>query len=257
MIDAAEREGRIEPGRTTIVEPTSGNTGIALAFVCAARGYELVLTMPQGMSRERETLLKMYGAQVEITESMGGMNEAVEAAERIAGTRDDAYIPDQFSNPANPEIHRRTTAEEIWQQTGGEVDVFVAGVGTGGTITGVGERLKERNPDLHVVAVEPKSSPVLSGGRPGPHRIQGIGAGFVPRVLNRAVIDEIMGVPDEDAIETAKRLARVEGVLAGISAGAAVWAAVEVGSRPEWSGKRVVTVMPDSGERYVTIPFFP
>jgi cysteine synthase A len=257
MIDAAEREGRIEPGRTTIVEPTSGNTGIALAFVCAAKGYELVLTMPQGMSRERETLLKMYGAQVEITESMGGMSEAVEAAERIAGTRDDAYIPDQFSNPANPDIHRRTTAEEIWAQTGGEVDVFVAGVGTGGTITGVGERLKERNPDLHVVAIEPKSSPVLSGGLPGPHRIQGIGAGFVPKVLNRDVIDEILTVPDESAIETAKRLARGEGILAGISAGAAVWAAVQVGSRPEWHGKRVVMVLPDSGERYVTMPFFP
>jgi cysteine synthase A len=257
MIDAAEREGRIEPGRTTIVEPTSGNTGIALAFVCAAKGYDLVLTMPQGMSRERETLLKMYGAQVEITESMGGMNEAVEAAERIAGTRDDAYIPDQFSNPANPDIHRRTTAEEIWEQTAGEVDVFVAGVGTGGTITGVGERLKERNPDVHVVAIEPKSSPVLSGGLPGPHRIQGIGAGFVPKVLNRDVIDEILPVSDEDAIETCKRLAHVEGVLAGISAGAAVWAAIEVGSRPEWHGKRIVMVLPDSGERYVTMPFFP
>jgi cysteine synthase A len=257
MIDAAEREGRIQPGRTTIVEPTSGNTGIALAFVCAARGYELVLTMPQGMSRERETLLKMYGAQVEITESMGGMNEAVEAAERIAATREQAYIPNQFANPANPEIHRRTTAEEIWEQTGGDVDVFVAGVGTGGTITGVGERLKERNPDVHVVAIEPKSSPVLSGGMPGPHRIQGIGAGFVPSVLNRAVIDEIVPVPDDAAIETCKRLARVEGVLAGISAGAAVWASIEVGSRPEWDGKRIVTVLPDSGERYVTMPFFP
>ena len=257
MIDAAEREGRIEPGRTTIVEPTSGNTGIALAFVCAAKGYELILTMPQGMSRERETLLRMYGAQAEITESMGGMNEAVEAAERIAGTRDDAYIPNQFANPANPEIHRRTTAEEIWEQTGGEVDVFVAGVGTGGTITGVGERLKERNPDLHVVAIEPKSSPVLSGGRPGPHRIQGIGAGFVPDVLNRDVIDEILQVPDEDAIETAKRLAREEGVLAGISAGAAVWASAQIGSRADWAGKRIVTVLPDSGERYVTMPFFP
>jgi cysteine synthase A len=257
MIDAAEREGRIEPGRTTIVEPTSGNTGIALAFVCAAKGYELILTMPQGMSRERETLLKMYGAQVEITESMGGMNEAVEAAERIAGTRDDAYIPNQFANPANPEIHRRTTAEEIREQTGGKVDVFVAGVGTGGTITGVGERLKERKPDVHVVAIEPKSSPVLSGGRPGPHRIQGIGAGFVPDVLNRDVIDEILPVADEDAIETCKRLARVEGVLAGISAGAAVWAAAQIGTRPEWAGKRIVTVLPDSGERYVTMPFFP
>jgi cysteine synthase len=256
MIDAAEREGRIEPGRTTIVEPTSGNTGIALAFVCAARGYDLVLTMPQGMSRERETLLKMYGAQVEITESMGGMNEAVEAAERIAGTRDDVYIPNQFSNPANPEIHRRTTAEEIWEQTGGEVDVLVAGVGTGGTITGCGERLKERNPDLHVVAVEPKSSPVLSGGRPGPHRIQGIGAGFVPSIFNRDIVDEIVQCPDEDAIELAKRLARVEGVLAGMSCGAALYGAIEVGSRPEWDGKRIVMVLPDSGERYVTVPYF-
>jgi cysteine synthase len=256
MSDAAERDGRIEPGRTTIVEPTSGNTGIALAFVSAARGYDLVLTMPQGMSRERETLLRMYGAQVEITESMGGMNEAVEAAERIAGTRDDAYIPNQFSNPANPEIHRRTTAEEIWEQTGGEVDVLVAGVGTGGTITGCGERLKERNPDLHVVAVEPKSSPVISGGRPGPHRIQGIGAGFVPEIFNRAIVDEIVQCPDEDAIELAKRLAREEGVLAGMSCGAALYGAIQVGSRPEWDGKRIVMVLPDSGERYVTVPYF-
>jgi len=256
MIDAAEREGRIEPGRTTIVEPTSGNTGIALAFVCAARGYDLVLTMPQGMSRERETLLRMYGAQVEITESMGGMNEAVEAAERIAGTRDDAYIPNQFANPANPEIHRRTTAEEIWEQTGGDVDVFVAGVGTGGTITGCGERLKERNPDLNVVAVEPKSSPVISGGRPGPHRIQGIGAGFVPEIFNRAVVDEVIQCPDEDAIDLAKGLARREGVLAGMSCGAALYGAIEVGSRPEWEGKRIVMVLPDSGERYVTVPYF-
>ena len=256
MIDAAESEGRIEPGRTTIVEPTSGNTGIALAFVCAARGYELVLTMPQGMSRERETLLKMYGAQVEITESMGGMNEAVEAAERLAGTRDDAYIPNQFANPANPDIHRRTTAEEIWEQTGGEVDVLVAGVGTGGTITGCGERLKERNPALHVVAVEPRSSPVISGGRPGPHRIQGIGAGFVPSIFNREIVDEVLQCPDEEAIELAQRLAREEGVLAGMSCGAALWAAIEVGSRPEWDGKRIVAIMPDSGERYVTVPYF-
>jgi cysteine synthase len=256
MIDAAERDGRIEPGRTTIVEPTSGNTGIALAFVCAARGYDLVLTLPQGMSRERETLLKMYGAQVEITESMGGMNEAVEAAERLAGTRDDAYIPNQFSNPANPDIHRRTTAEEIWEQTGGDVDVLVAGVGTGGTITGCGERLKERNPGLHVVAVEPKSSPVISGGRPGPHRIQGIGAGFVPSIFNPDVVDEIVQCPDEAAIELAKRLARVEGVLAGMSCGAALYGAIEVGSRPEWDGKRIVLVLPDSGERYVTVPYF-
>jgi cysteine synthase len=256
MVAAAEAEGRIEPGRTTIVEPTSGNTGIALAFVAAAKGYDLVLTMPQGMSREREALLKMYGAQVEITESMGGMNEAVEAAERIAGGRDDAWIPDQFGNPANPEIHRRTTAEEIWEQTGGDVDVLVAGVGTGGTITGCGERLKEHNPNLHVVAVEPKSSPVISGGLPGPHRIQGIGAGFVPKVFNRDVVDEIVSVPDDDAIETARRISRVEGVLAGISCGAAVWAAIEVGRRPEFEGKKIVTILPDSGERYVTMPFF-
>ena len=256
MIDAAEAEGRIEPGRTAIVEPTSGNTGIALAFVCAARGYELILTLPQGMSREREGLLRLYGATVKITESMGGMNEAVEAANQIAGQRDDCFIPDQFSNPANPEIHRRTTAEEIWRDTEGAVDAFVAGVGTGGTITGVGERLKERNPGLHVVAVEPKTSAVLSGGRPGPHKIQGIGAGFVPAVLNRDVIDEIMPVDDEDAIETARLCARREGILAGISAGAAVWAAIQLGSRPEFRGKRIVAVVPDSGERYVSTPFF-
>jgi cysteine synthase A len=256
MIDAAEAEGRIEPGRTTIVEATSGNTGIALAFVCAARGYDLVLTLPQGMSREREGLLRLYGAEVQITESMGGMNEAVEAAERIAKQRGDCFIPDQFSNPANPEIHRRTTAEEIWRDTDGKVDVLVAGVGTGGTITGAGERLKERNPDLHVVAVEPKASPVLSGGLAGPHKIQGIGAGFVPRVLNRDVIDEIVAVDDEDAIETARQCSRREGILAGISGGAALWAAIEVGSRAELRGKRVVFVMPDSGERYVSTPLF-
>jgi cysteine synthase len=256
MIDAAEAEGRIEPGRTTVVEPTSGNTGIALAFVCAARGYDLILTMPQGMSRERENLLRLYGAEVEVVESMGGMDEAVEAARRIAGDRDDAFIPDQFSNPANPEIHRRTTAEEIWRDAEGRVDVLVAGVGTGGTITGCGERLKERNPDLKVVAVEPKSSPVISGGMPGPHKIQGIGAGFVPAVLNRDVIDEIVPVDDEDAIETARLCARREGVLAGISGGAALWTAIEVGSRRGQAGKRIVTIVPDSGERYVSTPFF-
>jgi cysteine synthase A len=256
MIEAAEAEGRIEPGKTTIVEPTSGNTGIALAFVCAAKGYKLILTMPQGMSREREGLLRLYGAEVEITESLGGMNEAVEAAEQLAKDRADYFIPDQFSNPANPEIHRRTTAEEIWRDTGGKVDVLMAGVGTGGTITGAGERLKELNPDLHVVAVEPKSSAVLSGGHPGPHKIQGIGAGFVPKVLNRDILDEIIPVDDEDALATARRISRKEGVLAGISAGAAVWAAIQVGSRPDFAGKRIVVVMPDSGERYVSTPFF-
>jgi cysteine synthase len=256
MIAAAEAEGLIEPGRTTIVEATSGNTGIALAFVCAAKGYELVLAMPQGMSRERESLLSLYGASVEITESLGGMNEAVEATERIAKERGGCFIPDQFSNPANPEVHRRTTAEEIWRDTDGKVDVFVAGVGTGGTITGVGEVLKQRNPKLHVVAVEPKSSQVLSGGPPGPHKIQGIGAGFVPAVLNREILDEIMPVDDEDALDMARLLSRREGVLAGISAGAAVWAAVQVGSRPEFKGARVVAVLPDSGERYVSTPFF-
>jgi cysteine synthase len=255
MIEAAEREGRIEPGVTTIVEATSGNTGIALAFVCAAKGYELVLTLPQGMSREREGLLRLYGARVELTESMGGMTEAVEAARALA-TRGDVFLPDQFSNPANPEIHRRTTGPEIWDALDGQVDAFVAGVGTGGTITGVGEVLKQRSPGCLVAAVEPASSPVLSGGLPGPHKIQGIGAGFVPAVLNREIIDEIITVPDEDAIETARMLARREGVLAGISCGAAVWGALQLAQRPEMRGRRVVTILPDSGERYVSTPFF-
>jgi cysteine synthase len=255
MIEAAEREGRIEPGRTTIVEATSGNTGIALAFVCAAKGYELVLTLPQGMSREREGLLRLYGARVEVIESLGGMNEAVAAARAMAGDAD-VFLPDQFANPANPEVHRRTTGPEIWEAMGGRVDVLVAGVGTGGTITGVGEVLKQRNPGCRVIAVEPASSPVLSGGRPGPHKIQGIGAGFVPPVLNRDVLDEVISVDDEDAIETARLLARREGVLAGISCGAAVWAAIEVAQRPESAGKRIVAVLPDSGERYVSTPFF-
>jgi len=216
MIQAAEREGRIEPGVTTIVEATSGNTGIALAFVCAAKGYELILTLPEGMSRERESLLRLYGAQVQLTQSLGGMNEAVDAARELAA-RDDVFLPDQFSNPANPEIHRRTTGPELWDALDGRVDVLVAGVGTGGTITGTGEYLRERNPQCRVVAVEPRSSPVLSGGRPGPHKIQGIGAGFVPAVLNRELLDEVIAVDDEDAIETARLLARREGVLAGIS----------------------------------------
>jgi cysteine synthase A len=256
MIEAAERDGSIEPGVTTVIEPTSGNTGIALAFVCAARGYRCILTMPQGMSREREALLRLYGAEAIITESLGGMHEAVDEAMRLAREIEHSFVPQQFENPANPEMHRRTTAEEIWSALDGRVDVFVAAVGTGGTITGVGEVLKERNPGVRVVAVEPAASPVLSGGRPGPHRIQGIGAGFVPPILNREVIDEIVLVTDDDAIETARALAAREGISAGISAGAAVWAALRVAERPEASGKRIVTVIPDAGERYISTPFF-
>ena len=256
MIEAAEAEGRIKPRRTTIVEATSGNTGIALAFVCAAKGYELVLTLPQGMSREREGLLRLYGARVEVTESLGGMNEAVEAARALA-TREDVFLPEQFANPANPEAHRRTTGPEILAALDGEPpDVFVAGVGTGGTITGVGEVLMARAPGWRVVAVEPASSPVLSGGAPGPHKIQGIGAGFVPPVLNREVLDEVIAVSDEDALETARALARREGILAGISAGAAAWAALQIARRPDSRGRRIVTILPDSGERYVSTPFF-
>ena len=256
MIAAAEAEGRIEPGKTTVIEPTSGNTGIALAFVCAAKGYRCILTMPQGMSREREALARLYGAESIVTESMGGMHEAVEEAMRLGREIENSFVPQQFENPANPEVHRRTTAEEIWADTGGRIDVFVAAVGTGGTITGVGEVLKERNPKVRVVAVEPATSPVLSGGAPGPHRIQGIGAGFVPSILNREVIDEIITVTDEDAIDTARDLARREGVSAGISAGAATWASLQVAARPESKGKRIVTVICDAGERYVSTPFF-
>ncbi len=255
MIEAAEREGRIEPGRTTIVEATSGNTGIALAFVCAAKGYELVLTLPQGMSRERERLLALYGARFEITESLGGMHEAVAAAQRMAD-RDDVFLPDQFSNPANPEAHRRTTGPELWAALDGKIDVFVAGVGTGGTITGVGEYLKQRQPKLHVVAVEPAASAVLSGGAPGPHRIQGIGAGFVPAVLNREIIDEVIPIGDEEAVSVAQRLAAREGVLSGISAGAAVAGALQIAARPDFASARIAVVLPDSGERYISLPWF-
>jgi cysteine synthase A len=254
MIEAAERDGLIEPGRSTIVEATSGNTGIALAFVCAAKGYDLVLTLPQGMSRERDALLRLYGARVEITESMGGMDEAVQAARDLA-RRDDVFLPDQFSNPANPDAHRRTTGPEILDALG-SVDVFVAGVGTGGTITGTGEVLKGRNPACRVVAVEPRSSAVLSGRLPGPHRIQGIGAGFVPAVLDRDLLDEVIPVSDEDAIDTAHALAQVEGILGGMSCGAALWAALEIAKRPESKGQKIVTVLPDSGERYLSTPFF-
>jgi len=255
MIEAAEREGCIEPGRSTVVEATSGNTGIALAFVCAAKGYELVLTLPQGMSREREALLGLYGARVQITESLGGMHEAVQAARALAA-RPDHFLPDQFSNPANPEIHRTTTAPEILDALDGRVDVLVAGVGTGGTITGVGEVLRQRNPACRLVAVEPRSSAVLSGGAPGPHKIQGIGAGFVPTVLNRDILDEVISVSDEDALDTARLLARREGVLGGISCGAAMWAALAVARRQQSRGWRIVVILPDSGERYITLPFF-
>jgi cysteine synthase A len=255
MIEAAEAEGRIEPGRTTIVEATSGNTGIALAFVCAAKGYELAIFLPQGMSREREALLKLYGARVEIVESTGGMDEAVNAA-RSAGAGDDAFLPDQFSNPANPEAHRLGTGPEILKAMDDKVDIFVAGVGTGGTITGVGEAIKAVNPKARIVAVEPSSSAVLSGKGPGPHRIQGIGAGFIPAVLDREVIDEVIAVSDDDAIATAHLAACREGVLAGISCGAALWGAIEVGKRPENQGKRIVAILPDSGERYISAPFF-
>jgi cysteine synthase A len=255
MIDAAEREGLIERGRSVIVEPTSGNTGIALALVCAARDYRLILTLPEGMSRERSALLRTYGAEVHETPSLGGMHEAVQLAEDLVREHD-AFMPQQFSNPANPEIHRRTTAEEIWRDLDGQVDAFVSGVGTGGTITGVGQVLKERRPEVQVIAVEPSASPVLSGGEPGPHKIQGIGAGFVPEVLDRSVIDEVIGVDDEDALRTAREAAQREGLLIGISAGAAIHAALEVAGREGMAGKRVVVVVPDSGERYMSLPFF-
>jgi cysteine synthase len=255
MIDAAEADGLIEPGRSVIVEPTSGNTGIALAMVCAARGYDLVLTLPEGMSRERTKLLRAYGANVHETPSLGGMGESIELAREIVGQRK-GFMPQQFSNPANPDVHRRTTAEEIWADLDGEVDALVCGVGTGGTITGVGQVLKERRPGVLVVAVEPRTSPVLSGGNAGPHKIQGIGPGFVPDVLDRSVIDEIVQVDDEDALETARMTAIREGLFVGISAGAAIRAALDVAGRPEMQGKRVVTVAPDGGERYVSLPFF-
>jgi cysteine synthase A len=255
MIDAAEKEGLIAPGRSVVVEPTSGNTGIALAMVCAARGYELILTLPEGMSRERAKLLRCYGAEVRETPSLGGMGEAVQLAEEIREQRK-AFMPMQFSNPANPEAHRRTTAEEIWRDSDGEVGAFVAGVGTGGTITGVGGVLRERSPETLIVAVEPATSPVLSGGPPGPHKIQGIGAGFVPEVLDRSLVDEVIAIDDEDALETARLAARREGILAGISAGANIAAALRVAARPELEGKRVVTIVCDSGERYMSLPFF-
>jgi cysteine synthase A len=256
MIAAAERDGRIAPGRTTIIEPTSGNTGVALAMVAAARGYDLVLTMPDTFSLERRALLKAYGARLVLTPGPEGMTGAVERAVELAEELDDAFVPQQFENPANPEAHRLTTAEEIWTDTGGEVDVFVAGVGTGGTLTGVGQVLKERRPGVHVVAVEPSDSPVLSGRPPGPHRIQGIGAGFVPKVLDEHVYDEVLTVAGEDAFGAARELARKEGVLVGISAGANVWAAGQLARREGMAGKVIVTILCDTGERYLSTPLF-
>ncbi|MEI7750473.1 MAG: cysteine synthase A [Candidatus Omnitrophota bacterium] len=255
MVEAAEKAGKLKPG-SVIVEPTSGNTGIALAFVAAARGYRLILTMPETMSVERRQLLKILGAEVVLTEGAQGMRGAVEKAEEIAKKVPGSFIPQQFNNPANAEVHRKTTAEEIWKDTDGAVDIFIAGVGTGGTLTGVGEILKQRKPSAKIIAVEPVDSPVLSGGKAGPHKIQGIGAGFVPGVLNTKVYDEIIKVRHEDAGEVARQLARQEGILGGISAGANVWAALEVAKRPESKGKTIVTVICDSGERYLSTWLF-
>ena len=255
MVEAAEREGTLRPGESRIVEATSGNTGIALAFVAAAKGYEITLVLPEGMSRERETLLRLFGASVEIVESMGGMSEAVDRAAVLA-SEPGSWLPDQFSNPANPEAHYRTTGPEIWEATGGRIDALVCGVGTGGTISGAGRFLKERNPAIRVIAMEPASSPVLSGGRAGPHRIQGIGAGFVPHVLDRDVIDEVLTVSDDDAIGTAWRAARGDGLLIGMSCGAALWGAEQLAARLETGIERIVAVLPDSGERYASAPWF-
>ncbi|MEW6426091.1 MAG: cysteine synthase A [Bacillota bacterium] len=252
MIRDAEEKNLINK-ESVIIEPTSGNTGIGLAMVCAARGYRLILTMPETMSVERQRLLKAYGAELILTPGAEGMSGAIKKAEELAASIPNSFLPQQFTNPANPRIHRFTTAEEIWRDTEGRLDFFVAGVGTGGTITGVGEVLKARRPSIRVVAVEPAASPVLSGGKPGPHKIQGIGAGFVPKVLNIAILDEVITVTDEQAMETARRLAKEEGLFAGISSGAAAWAALQIARRPGNNGKTVVVVLPDTGERYLSV----